>query len=162
MVREDAQKLELKDQLSNTLEEARMVLPGIQALFGFQLIVVFQPQFEKALSDGEVRLHLLATALTAIAAALAIAPASLQRRAEPDRVTESFLRVATGQLTFAMWPLSIAVALDFALLARVVLKDETMAWSLAAGLFAIYLYLWVIYPRLFSGRAAVRAERATE
>ena len=34
------QKLELKDMLRNVLEEARMVLPGIQALFGFQLISV--------------------------------------------------------------------------------------------------------------------------
>ncbi|RYG23745.1 hypothetical protein EON82_13000, partial [bacterium] len=84
MANQDAQKLELKDQLRNTLEEARMVLPGIQALFGFQLVVVFQPQFEKALTETETEIHLLATALTAIAAALAIAPAALQRRAEPD------------------------------------------------------------------------------
>jgi hypothetical protein len=161
MVREEAQKLELKDQLRNTLEEARMVLPGIQALFGFQLVVIFQPQFEKALTNPETRIHLLATGLSAIAAAMAIAPASLQRRAEPDRVTESLLRVATCQLALAMWPLSIAVALDFGLLARVVLKDATLAWSLALGLFAVYLYLWVIYPRLFGAKTSAHPEHAS-
>ena len=31
----------IKDALQQTLEEARMVLPGVQALFGFQLIAVF-------------------------------------------------------------------------------------------------------------------------
>src|SRR5258705_8073226 len=45
------------------LEECRMVLPGIQALFGFQLIVVFNPGFSQKLSAGEQRLHLLAIIL---------------------------------------------------------------------------------------------------
>ena len=116
---------------------------------------------EKALTTPETRIHLLATALSAIAAAMAIAPASLQRRAEPDRVTESLLRVATCQLALAMWPLSIAVALDFGLLARIVLKDATIAWSLAVVLFAVYLYLWVIYPRIFGARAAAHVEQAS-
>jgi hypothetical protein len=39
----------LDDQTDKTgrdaIEEARMVLPGIQALFGFQLIAVFNERF---------------------------------------------------------------------------------------------------------------------
>ena len=41
-----AEPASLKDQARNVLEEARMVLPGIQALFGFQLIAVFNQRFE--------------------------------------------------------------------------------------------------------------------
>ena len=39
------EKLTLEDALTHLLEECRMVLPGVQALFGFQLIVVFNRSF---------------------------------------------------------------------------------------------------------------------
>jgi hypothetical protein len=58
-----------KDELLTAIEEARMVLPGVQALFGFQLIAVFSDIFS-SLSQGKRRLHLLATAFTASMATL--------------------------------------------------------------------------------------------
>ena len=39
------QKELLSDMASHLLEECRMVLPGIQALFGFQLMAVFNAKF---------------------------------------------------------------------------------------------------------------------
>ena len=46
----DEQKTEsLETEVEQILEEARMVLPGIQALFGFQLIAVFNQRFDEAL-----------------------------------------------------------------------------------------------------------------
>ncbi len=36
----------LQQQAQQTIEEARMVLPGIQALFGFQLIAIFNIRFQ--------------------------------------------------------------------------------------------------------------------
>ena len=54
---------------SHLLEECRMVLPGIQALFGFQLIAVFNGKFWE-LSDGHRMLHLTAIALVAVSIAL--------------------------------------------------------------------------------------------
>jgi Family of unknown function (DUF6328) len=38
------------------IEEARMVLPGIQALFGFQLMAVFNQRFNE-LTAGEQLIH---------------------------------------------------------------------------------------------------------
>ena len=38
---DEVEQESLKDEIANLIEEARMVLPGIQALFGFQLIAVF-------------------------------------------------------------------------------------------------------------------------
>lgn len=39
------QKETLKEELSNILVEARMALPGMQGLFGFQTIAVFNTRF---------------------------------------------------------------------------------------------------------------------
>src|SRR5213078_3805203 len=43
--------LPLSEAVTHLLEECRMVLPGIQALFGFQLIAVFNSTFRESLSS---------------------------------------------------------------------------------------------------------------
>jgi len=37
----------LEEETRTVIEEARMVLPGIQAFFGFQLIAVFNNRFQE-------------------------------------------------------------------------------------------------------------------
>ena len=56
--------MSLETEIEQVLEEARMVLPGIQALFGFELIVVFNDRFGQSLGDPAKRLHLAAVVLT--------------------------------------------------------------------------------------------------
>ncbi|HZN54924.1 MAG TPA: hypothetical protein VFB67_06335 [Candidatus Polarisedimenticolaceae bacterium] len=48
-----AERIPLTKAVELLLEECRMVLPGIQALFGFQLIAVFSDAFFDRLSAGE-------------------------------------------------------------------------------------------------------------
>ncbi len=47
-----AEPLSLTQAAQVLLDECRMVLPGIQALFGFQLIAVFSPRFAEALGPA--------------------------------------------------------------------------------------------------------------
>ena len=49
------QRLSLTRQLETVLEECRIVLPGIQALFGFQLAVVFSERFDRILTQRSRR-----------------------------------------------------------------------------------------------------------
>jgi hypothetical protein len=46
MKRERRAPEDLERAATHVLEEARMVLPGIQALLGFQLIAVFSSRFD--------------------------------------------------------------------------------------------------------------------
>ena len=62
-----------------------MVLPGIQALFGFQLIAVFNQGFGEKLSHGAQLVHLAALVLTVLATVLVMTPAALQRRRSRKR-----------------------------------------------------------------------------
>ena len=55
------EEVTLNAAASYLLEECRMVLPGIQALFGFQLIAVLSDGFDDKLSPGERQLHFLAS-----------------------------------------------------------------------------------------------------
>ena len=67
---QSVEKLELEDALTHLLEECRMVLPGVQALFGFQLIAVFSDGFFLRLAYPEQCLHLFALASVATWAAV--------------------------------------------------------------------------------------------
>ena len=57
------------------IEESRMVLPGIQALFGFQLIATLNQGFHE-LSSSDQRLHYAALVLVTLAIAMIMAPGS--------------------------------------------------------------------------------------
>ena len=145
--RERSKPLPLNKAVEYLLEECRIVLPGIQVLFGFQLATVFTERFAHALSTGEQRLHLLAITLVAIAIALIMTPAAYHRQAEPQHASARFVRVSTRLLLASMPPLAVGICLDFYLVARLVLADAWVAW-LAAGLFLVFVTLWFALPLL--------------
>jgi hypothetical protein len=82
------EKVSLDSAAKHILEECRMVLPGIQALFGFQLIAVFNEGFGEKLSKGEQALHLVAILLVTAAIALVMAPAAVHRQTAQREVSE--------------------------------------------------------------------------
>ena len=138
--------IELKDAVAFALREARMILPGIQALFGFQLIAAFSDRFHEALGQqGEV-LHLVALILVALSCALAMTPAAYHVRCA--RISRKLLRVAEGFVGAAMIPLMLAIAIDIGLVAFAVTGD--LGWSLALGIasVAVFAVLWLVYPRM--------------
>jgi hypothetical protein len=72
--RDQVEALSLSKATQYLLEECRMVLPGIQALFGFQLIAVFNESFTEKLSMTEQIVHLCAIGLVTLAIALVMTP----------------------------------------------------------------------------------------
>ena len=133
------------------LDECRMVLPGIQCLFGFQLIVVFSSDFGRKLSEPEQHLHLLAIGLIAIAVALIMTPAALHRQAGSRHVSEMLVRVSSRMLLSSMVPLAISICIEFYLVAQVLL-DHALVPALAIALLMVFALLWFVLPRLLVGR----------
>ncbi|MBA2659048.1 MAG: hypothetical protein H0U72_05745 [Nitrosospira sp.] len=93
----DGQKEELPLSRSAEflLDECRMVLPGIQALFGFQLIAVFNSGFSEIVDPFQQKIHLFALSLTAIAIAFVMTPAAFHRQMGSKEVSEKFIRLAS-------------------------------------------------------------------
>jgi len=143
----ETQEVELETAASHIIEECRMVLPGIQALFGFQLIAVFNQGFGEKLSHANQLVHLVALVLTVLATALVMTPAALQRHAEPREVSERFVWLASNLLLAAMYPLAVAVALDVYVVAGIVIGDHAIASLLAAVVFVVFLVFWTFVPR---------------
>ena len=131
-----------------------MVLPGIQALFGFQLVAVFSSGFASELTAGERRLHLAAILCVVAAVALVMAPATLHRHREPESISRAFLTLSSRLLMWSMAPLAIGTTLDVYLVARVIAQSVVIAAACAAAASITFLALWVVLPR----RASLRPD----
>jgi uncharacterized membrane protein HdeD (DUF308 family) len=133
------------------IEEARMVLPGIQALFGFQLIAVFSERF-KELTEDERLIHFSATVLVTIAIALIMTPAAYHRLAEQTTISKFFVLLASWLIAAAMVPLMLGLTLEVYLLGLLVIGEPKTSLEVATALLGVFLMLWFVFPlamRLF-------------
>jgi hypothetical protein len=143
--REQAESL--KDATRTALLEGRVVLTAITTLFGFQLNVVFSETFTN-LADEQRKLHLVALALNAIAIGAVMLPSAYGRQAEPRQVSRRFIRLLSRAQTFALAPMLISIAIDFELIAAMILGRGPVPTSLAIGLAVLFTVMWFVYPRV--------------
>lgn len=140
--------LPLEKAVTMVLDESRMILPGIQALFGFQLMVVFNDAFTEKLNVFEQRLHLVAIALLLVTTVTIMTQAVFHRQTGVKDVDERFIHIATRLLLFSMIPLATSVSMEFYLISRLILNNISISLLLALGLLALFLLLWIGLPRL--------------
>jgi hypothetical protein len=135
----------LYQQAQQTIEEARMVLPGIQALFGFQLIAIFNNRFQD-LTSYEQYLHFSSLLLVALAIALIMTPAAYHRIVERGTVSHFFVDLASRLIASAMIPLMLAIALEVLLLGGLILGKGWASLAVASTTLAVFGYSWFLYP----------------
>lgn len=99
----------VKDKVDHVLQEARMALPGAQALLGFQFITVFMQSYDRLASSTKY-MHLASLWATALSTVLLIAPAAYHRIVERGEDTEQFHRLAGLMLLSAMALLGAGVS----------------------------------------------------
>jgi hypothetical protein len=139
--------IELDTAASHLIEECRMVIPGVQALFGFQLIAVFNQGFDEKLADPVRIVHLVALILTALSMALVMTPAAIHRIAEPMSVSERFLWMASNLLLAGMVSLAIGVALDVFVVTTALSSSRTTGLAAGIGALFVFFVLWLVVPR---------------
>jgi hypothetical protein len=147
MASEEIKKEPLDKELQLTLEEARTVIPGLQALFGFQLIVPFHPTFKQL--DWSLRIaQLSALVALGLAIALIMTPAAYHRMAERGQVSRSLIDFASRLIACAMAVFMVAIALNMFLVGSVVLESQAWGAILGLGAATVFASLWFGYPVL--------------
>jgi hypothetical protein len=146
--RQQSQSLEPSKAAPLVLDEARMFLPGIQALFGFQLVAVFNQGFSEKLTPFEQQLHLLAIALIVITTITILTPAAYQRQMEVQHVTDRFIKLATRLILLSMVPFATSICLDFYIISRLILNHEPLSLIISVLLYILFLVVWFGLPRL--------------
>lgn len=146
----------LKDGMRNVIEEARMVLPGIQALFGFQTMAVFNQRFAE-MPLGVEQAYLVALGLLIVSIGLLMTPAAYHRLAERGMVSRRMIKLSSILITAGMVPLMFAFAIDVYVVC-VAAIDSHVVGVVAAVATAVFLgCLWFAFPlirkrRLRAGR----------
>jgi hypothetical protein len=141
----EAHPASLEQETRTIIEEARMILPGIQAVFGFQLIAIFNNRFNE-LKPGEKILHLGALAMLAVAIALIMTPAAYHRIADRGTVSRRFVVVASRLLELAMLPLMLGLSADLFVVSRLVLNDAMASAGIAGAFIILFGGLWYLFP----------------
>ena len=140
-----AKKVDLEPIAQEVIDEARMVLPGIQALFGFQLIAVFNERFH-SLDSSEQDLHYAALVLVAVAIAVIMTPAAYHRMVEQTSVSEFFIRLASWLIAAAMVPLMTAIAFESYVVGVALFGRGMLSIAISAALFCLFAGLWFVLP----------------
>lgn len=139
-----------KERITELLTEARIVLPGVQALLGFQFASYLTQAFEK-LSPAAQAVNTASLLCLVLAMVLLMTPASYHRLAEDGEDTERFERVAERLVLAALPPLALGVAGDVFVVTQIVLgatAGAVVALACAAGMAA----LWFGVPLLAARR----------
>jgi hypothetical protein len=147
MAESDREALPLKDAVKFALEEARVVVPGIQALFGFQLVAVFDGRFTELFGPVAQRLHVAALVLVALSCVLVLTPAAFHRIAGHEHVSHYLLEVASRFIGWGMVPLMLAISIDVGLVGYAVMESEAIGAVMGAMSLAIGTALWFVFPR---------------
>ena len=108
---------ELKDKVTNALNETRILILGAQILLGFQFNAAFQPGI-KHIADHARALDLAGMALMMLAVALMIAPGAFHRLAEGGHDGARIHGVTTGFAEAAMVPFALCIGVDVAIVAE--------------------------------------------
>lgn len=155
--REQSDADALNEEMRNIIEEARVILPGIQALFGFQTIAVFNQRFVE-LAEYARDCHLFGLGMVIIAVALVMTPAVYYRYVGKEHVSPRMVRLSSLMIRAALFPLACGLALDIFVV--ILAASDRPAWSVVGGGFAFLFLigLWFAFP--ISARRKSRRQRA--
>lgn len=142
----------LRDKIEHVLTETRVVLPGAQALLGFQFITMLTEAFDN-LPRVSKYAHFVSLCMIAVSIILLMTPAAYHRIVEEGEETEHFHTFASRVMLAAMVPLALGVCGDF----YVVTRKVTDAADVAAAVAVIALVL--IYGSWFGLTTYWRRER---
>ena len=131
----------LSDKIKHVLTETRVVLPGAQALLGFQLVTILMDGFE-ALPDVSKYVHLISLCLIAASIILLMTPAAYHRIVENGEESEQFHDFAGRILLAAMAALGLGVCGDLFVVAWKVTESIELASTAAVLMLALSYGFW--------------------
>jgi type III secretory pathway component EscS len=142
----------LHDKIRQVLTEARVIIPGNQALLGFQFATVLQTGF-KELAPWLKWIHLASLSLIALSTVLLLTPAAYHRIVEGGEETAHFYRVAHIMVLCSLPPLAVGICGDFVLVVYKITDMRNLSLIAAVLMLSVFGVLWGGYPWLRRNRA---------
>jgi hypothetical protein len=142
---ETSQPKKKDEEMRNIIEEARVILPGLQAVFGFQTAAVFSTRFI-SLADYAKVCHLFGLMLIVVAMAMLMTPAVYYRAKRGD-ATSHMIEVSRKTLRGALIPMSLGFSLD--MLTVMSLATDALVFSIGAAVVTLIVFVgfWYVIPK---------------
>ena len=150
-------RVSLKSKIEQMLTEARVIIPGAQALLGFQLIAVLTKAFSE-LPPFFRYIHCAALSAVALSVILLMTPAALHRIGFRGEDSPTFFRIGSRFVVAGSVPLAVGIAADVA----VVFFKGSENGAIVAGLVSLFglLGLWLGYPFWLRAATSSQASKA--
>ena len=158
----EAEKESVGGDVKTTLLEGRMILPGVQTLFGFQLSVLFTEHFQKNIGGVDQAIHFASLSVVGVTIVLVILPSAYHRRVMPGVASRRFARFATRCLKRSLALMTVGMGLNFYLITDVVFHRPL--WSAFGGVlaFVIAASAWFALPNFARARRTPEERRASK
>ncbi len=148
-------RTDVGEKIKHVLTEARVVIPGVQALLGFQFTTVLMEGFAALPSEAR-HVHVFATLLNAIAVILLVTPAAWHRIVEQGEESERFHRFASRFVVAALPPLGISMCAELYVVLSKVLGRQSVAIGAASAMLVVMFGLWFGFTLAARARLGAR------
>lgn len=132
-------------RIEQMLTEARVILPGAQALLGFQLVIMLTHAFD-ALPVASKLMHAISLGCIALTVILLMAPAAFHRLVYEGLDSEDFHRIGSVMVTLATVPLALGLAGDVYVVMQRIGGAQPLAIGAGGAVLASVVALWHGYP----------------
>jgi hypothetical protein len=141
----EAPRTPLTTRIDQLLTEARVIIPGAQALFGFQFVAMLTTGFERLPYNAKL-VHAAALGLIALNVILLMTPAALHRLTFGGEDSASFLRIGSAFVIAAPLFLAGGIALEAYVVMQKVDGGQGWAAAAAGASFLVLAGLWYALP----------------
>jgi hypothetical protein len=142
----------LKTKIEQLLTEARLIIPGAQALFGFQFIAMLMTGFDR-LPDTAKTVHAAALCLIGLNVIIMMTPAALHRLSFGGEDSPRFLRMGSALVIAGPAFLAAGMAAEIYVVFIKALNSTAAASSASIAALLILVGFWYGWP------LALRAKR---
>lgn len=135
----------LKTKIEQLLTEARLIIPGGQALFGFQFIAMLTSGFDRLTQTAKV-VHVVALCLIGMNVILMMTPAALHRLSFAGDESPRFLRMGSILVTIGPAFLAAGISAESYVVFLKALDNALIAMAASIAAAILLLGLWYAWP----------------
>ena len=146
------QKTSDTQKIEQMMTESRVILPGAQAMLGFQLAIVLTQAFDKLAAVLKLA-HAASLGLVALSVVLLMAPPAYHRIVFDGEESPEMYRVGSILITIATLPLALGIAGDvYVVLSKIAGETVGIVSGVAAAL--VLFGMWYAVPFAVRWRGA--------
>jgi hypothetical protein len=146
----------LKTKIEQLLTEARLIIPGGQALFGFQFIAMMTSGFDRLPESAKV-VHALALCLVGLNVIIMMTPAALHRLSFGGQDSAQFFRFGSALVTVGPAFLAAGISAETYVVFVKALDSRDVAIGASTAVVAVLTGFWYGWPLMLRKSIGRRA-----